>query len=76
MECAVIGQRDKAGLVKPKAFVCVNEGYTASNELLIELVKHCAGPLDAHKRPRWIEFVAALPRTATGKVQRFKLYEE
>jgi benzoate-CoA ligase family protein len=74
-ECAVIGQRDKAGLVKPKAFVSLNEGYAANHETLVALLQRCASELDAHKRPRWIEFIDGLPRTATGKVQRYKLYE-
>jgi benzoate-CoA ligase family protein len=76
LECAVIGGRDRAELLKPKAFVCLREEYEATNELLTELLKLCASQLDAYKRPRWVEFVDALPRTATGKVQRFKLYEQ
>ncbi|MBT6274399.1 MAG: benzoate-CoA ligase family protein, partial [Chromatiales bacterium] len=75
MECAVIGQRDKAELLKPKAFVCLNPADGAAAPPLAELLKLCAAELDAHKRPRWVEFIDALPRTATGKVQRFKLYE-
>ena len=75
LECAVIGQRDQAELVKPKAFVGLHEGYSASDALLAELLRACTVALDAHKRPRWLEFVDALPRTATGKIQRFKLYE-
>ena len=74
-ECAVIGARDKAELVKPKAFVCLKEGFDGSDALMLELLKTAAGGLEAHKRPRWIEFIATLPRTATGKVQRFRLYE-
>ena len=65
----------RAELVKPKAFVCLTEGYQASDALLADLLKACAAGLDVHKRPRWLEFVEALPRTATGKIQRFKLYE-
>ncbi len=75
LECAVIGQRDQAELVKPKAFVCLREGGNTSDALRTELLQACAAALDVHKRPRWIEFVDALPRTATGKIQRFKLYE-
>ena len=74
-ECAVIGQRDQAELIKPKAYVCLNEGYPTSEETLVALLKQCAASLDVHKRPRWIEFIDGLPRTATGKVQRFKLYD-
>lgn len=74
-ECAIAGHYDSAQLLKPKAFVCLRDDVEASNELLGELLKLCAKKLDAHKRPRWIEFCDDLPRTATGKVQRFKLRE-
>lgn len=72
-ECAVVEQRDRAEFVRPKAFVCLREGQASSKELLGELIQLCTQELAAHKRPRWIEFVDALPRTATGKIQRFKL---
>lgn len=75
-ECAVVGHYDNAKLLKPKAFVCLKDGVEASNEVLGELLKLCASKLEAHKRPRWIEFADDLPRTATGKVQRFKLREQ
>lgn len=71
-DCAVIGHYDGAGLLKPKAYVCVAEGV-APDTLLADLLKLCAKRLEAHKRPRWVEFVDQLPRTATGKLQRFKL---
>lgn len=74
-ECAVVGHYDNAKLLKPKAFVCLREDVEASNEVLGDLLKLCARQLDAHKRPRWLEFVTELPRTATGKLQRFKLRE-
>ena len=75
-ECAVIGHHDNAGLLKPKAFVCVRDNFEPSDELLGELLKLCAGRLEAHKRPRWLVFIDALPRTATGKLQRFRLREQ
>ena len=75
-ECAVVGHYDNAGLLKPKAFVCLKDGIAASNATLGELLKLCAKKLDAHKRPRWIEFADDLPRTATGKVQRFSLRKQ
>lgn len=75
-ECAVVGHYDNAGLLKPRAFVCLQEGAQASDELLGELLKICAKNLDAHKRPRWLEFREDLPRTATGKLQRFRLREQ
>ena len=73
LECAIVGQRDKAGLIKPKAFVCLNEGLRPEKTWLTELLRHCQKELPTHKRPRWFEFVEKLPRTATGKIQRFKL---
>ena len=72
-ECAVVGAYDNAGLLKPKAFVCLTDGVEESNELLGELLKLCASKLDNYKRPRWVVFAEDLPRTATGKLQRFKL---
>lgn len=76
LECAVVEQRDHAEFVRPKAFVCLNDGQVSSKELLGELIQICTKELAAHKRPRWFEFVDELPRTATGKVQRFKLRSE
>jgi acyl-coenzyme A synthetase/AMP-(fatty) acid ligase len=73
LECAVIGQADPSNLIKPKAFVTLKEGYTPSDTLAQELIAHCAEQMAAYKRPRWIEFVLELPKTATGKIQRFKL---
>jgi len=75
-ECAVVGVYDNAQLLKPKAFICLHDGIESSNKLLGELLKLCAAKLDAHKRPRWIEFADDLPRTATGKLQRFRLREQ
>ena len=72
-EAAVIGKEDADGLVKPKAFIVLNDGYTADESLFETLrihVKERAGPW---KFPRWIDVRADLPRTATGKLQRFKL---
>lgn len=74
-ECAVVGHYDNAQLLKLKAFICLKDGVQESKEVLGELLKLCAKTLDAHKRPRWIEFVDTLPRTATGKLQRFRLRE-
>ena len=74
-ECAVVGHYDQAGLLKPKAFVCLHDEVASSDEVLGELVKLCAKSLDAYKRPRWLEFIDELPRTATGKLQRFRLRE-
>ncbi len=73
LECAVVGKADRADLIKPQAFVVLKEGYGASDELARELMNHCREKMAEYKRPRWIEFVAELPKTATGKIQRFKL---
>ena len=74
-DCAVVGHYDNVGLLKPKAFVCLQDGVVPSDDLLGQLLKICAKKLDAHKRPRWLEFIGNLPRTATGKLQRFRLRE-
>ncbi len=75
LEAAVIGKEDSDGLVKPKAFIVLRNGYAADERLIETLrvhVKACAGPW---KYPRWIDIRPDLPRTATGKIQRFKLRE-
>jgi len=76
LEAAVIGKEDADGLVKPKAFVVLRNGYAADERLFDALrahVKACAG---AWKHPRWIDVRNDLPRTATGKIQRFMLREQ
>src|SRR3984957_13586235 len=75
LEAAVIGKQDADGLVKPKAFIVLRNGFAADERLIETLrvhVKQCAGPW---KYPRWIDIRSDLPRTATGKIQRFKLRE-
>ena len=71
--CAVTGREDRDGLVKPVAHVVVREGIAPGAELGGELQQFARQRLAEYKRPRWIEFVDALPVTATGKIQRFKL---
>ena len=73
LEAAVVGQRDEADLVKPKAYVVLAPGYSASPAHAAVLKAHVKSVLAVYKYPRWIEFVADLPKTATGKIQRFKL---
>lgn len=73
MECAVVGHPDGSNLIKPKAFVKLNGGYEGSGSLTEELIEHCKEKMAQYKRPRWIEYVDELPKTATGKIQRFKL---
>jgi benzoate-CoA ligase len=70
LEAAVIGVPDADELVKPKAFVVLKPGLSATAE---ELQSHVKGLLAPYKYPRWIEFLPELPKTATGKIQRFKL---
>jgi benzoate-CoA ligase len=70
LEAAVVGKEDEQKLVKPKAFVVLKPGKQASTEELQAYVKSKLAP---YKYPRWIEFAAELPKTATGKIQRFKL---
>ncbi len=71
--CGVTGREDQDGLVKPVAHVVPRPGSEAGAELAAELQQFARQRLAEYKRPRWIEFVDALPLTATGKVQRFKL---
>ncbi|HXZ46691.1 MAG TPA: benzoate-CoA ligase family protein [Pseudolabrys sp.] len=76
LEAAVIGKEDADGLVKPKAFIVLKDGFVADDalvETLKSLVKQKAG---SWKFPRWIETREALPRTASGKIQRFVLRDE
>jgi benzoate-CoA ligase len=70
LECAVVGAPDDAGLLKPRAFVVRRAGASVSAAELQALVKSRLQPF---KYPRWVEFVDELPKTASGKVQRFVL---
>ena len=73
LEAAVVGRADSDELIKPEAFVVLNRPADASESLSIELLEHCKNGLARYKYPRWITFVDDLPKTATGKVQRFLL---
>ncbi|MHB8599599.1 MAG: benzoate-CoA ligase family protein [Ktedonobacteraceae bacterium] len=73
LETAVIGNFDVDRLVKPKAYVVLNSGYEPSETLANELKAFVKGRLAPFKYPRWVEFVEELPKTATGKIQRFRL---
>jgi len=70
LEAAVIGVDDEQGLTKPKAFVVNKPGHSLTAD---ELKQHVKLHLAPYKYPRWVEFVGELPKTATGKIQRFKL---
>ena len=72
-EAAVIGRGDADGLTKPHAYCVLREGVSASEALAAELRQSVRQRLGGYKSPRWIDFVEALPRTATGKIQRFAL---
>ena len=73
LEAAVIGLADENRLIKPKAFVVLKPGQSADAGLDEALKAHVKDRLAPYKSPRWIEFVTELPKTATGKIQRFKL---
>jgi benzoate-CoA ligase family protein len=73
LESAVIGDTDADGLLKPKAFVMLKNEFKPSNELRAELQNHVKNKLAPYKYPRWVEFVDDLPKTVTGKIQRFRL---
>ena len=73
LEAAVVGHPDASDLVKPKAYVTLQQDAVPGDALTEELIAHCKEHMASYKRPRWIEFVDQLPKTATGKIQRFKL---
>jgi 4-hydroxybenzoate-CoA ligase len=75
LEAAVIGKEDTDGLVKPKAFVVLKHGFAADERLFAMLKAHVQERAGPWKYPRWIDVRGDLPRTATGKIQRFKLRE-
>ena len=75
LEAAVIGRQDRDGLVKPKAFVILRDGGQGTDALVTALQAHVKDRVGVWKYPRWIEFVETLPKTATGKIQRFRLRE-
>ena len=75
LEAAVIGKEDSDGLIKPKAFIVLRNGYAESEQLIEKLRVHVKASAGPWKYPRWIDIRSDLPRTATGKIQRFKLRE-
>jgi benzoate-CoA ligase len=74
-EAAVIGREDEDELLKPAAYVLLKNGSTGTADLGRELQEFVLSRLPVFKRPRWVEFVDELPKTATGKLQRYKLRE-
>ncbi len=72
-ECAVVARADGDGLVKPCAYVVCADGAVAAPALADELKAFAKDALAPYKYPRWVEFIPELPKTSTGKIQRFKL---
>jgi benzoate-CoA ligase len=73
LEAAVVGVEDDDRLVKPRAYVVLKDAAAASEALAAELRAFVKDKIAPYKYPRWIAFVPDLPKTATGKIQRFKL---
>src|SRR5881409_2289280 len=73
LEAAVVGQQDAEKLVKPKAYVVLKDPKDASQELAEELKEFVRNRIAPYKKPWWIDFVPSLPKTATGKIQRYRL---
>ena len=76
LEAAVVGAEDDDGLVKPYAFVVLKQDQSPTEAMKEMLKQHVKTTLQPHKYPRWISFVAELPKTATGKIQRYRLREQ
>ena len=75
VEVAIVARKDGDDLIKPFAWVVLRDGVKGDPELARALQDYVVARLPAYKRPRWVEFVTELPKTATGKIQRFKLRE-
>ena len=71
----MVGHPDEDGLIKPAAYVVLNDVSDADEKMEVALVEHCCDALSHYKYPRWFYFVEDLPKTVTGKIQRFKLRE-
>ena len=73
LEAAVVGRADDDALTKPEAYIVLHDAGDASDAMANELLLHCQDGLARYKYPHWIHFVDDLPKTATGKIQRFQL---
>jgi benzoate-CoA ligase len=73
LEAAVVGDVDADDLIKPRAYVVLHNGVEATEDMRDALQAYVKERLAPYKYPRWIDFVADLPKTATGKIQRFRL---
>jgi len=76
LEAAVVAKKDEHGLVKPKAYVVLKKGRRPSEKLAVDIQLFVKKSIAPYKYPRWIEFTKKLPRTSTGKIQRYKLRED
>ncbi len=72
-EAAVVGRADEDGLIKPAAYIVAKNAADACDATVEELKQFCKSNLAGYKYPRWFAFVEQLPKTVTGKIQRFKL---
>ena len=75
-ECAVVAHPDPERGNVPKAYVVLSDGIEESVELVRELQDHVKNSIAPYKYPRAVEFIAALPKTQTGKIQRFALRQQ
>ena len=73
LEAAVVGIPDASGNIKPEAWIVLRAGFAATDALADELMRHCKHHLAPYKFPRRVHFIAELPKTATGKIQRYLL---
>ncbi|MCK4369290.1 MAG: benzoate-CoA ligase family protein [Dehalococcoidales bacterium] len=76
LEAAVVAKKDEHHLVKPKAYVVLRKGRHPSEKLTKDIQTFVKKSIAPYKYPRWIEFIKKLPKTTTGKIQRYKLREE
>jgi benzoate-CoA ligase len=74
-ESAVVGRMDKDNLVKPYAFVVLSPGEIPAEALKTEIQEFVKNRIAVYKYPRWIEFIPMIPKTAGGKIERFKLQD-
>jgi benzoate-CoA ligase family protein len=74
-EAGVIGREDGTGLIKPAAYIVLNDTFVPNDSLRQELQNWVGNKLSSYKKPQWIHYLPELPKTATGKLQRFKLRE-
>jgi len=75
LESGIAAAADTEGLIKPYAYVVLKDGHDPSDALAKELQDFVKSKTAKYKYPRWVEFVDALPKTATGKIKRFRLRE-